>query len=149
MQGHNYRMPEMEAAIGIEQIKRLPGFLKKRQKNAEFLFQQLEDIQDIQLPYVASWATHNWYLYTVRIPKPLDRDEIQKQFHQAKIGVAIYYEIPLHLTPYYQGHFGYSKGMMPVSEQAAQEVLSIPVHPALTKEELQWIVDQAKRILTS
>jgi dTDP-4-amino-4,6-dideoxygalactose transaminase len=147
MLGHNYRMPEIEAAIGSEQVKRLPQFLSKRRQNAEFLTKHLADIPEIILPTEASWATHNWYLYTIRITAPQNRDQIQKTLHNAKIGAAIYYEVPLHLTPIYQRLFGYKSGLMPVSEQAATQVLSIPVHPALTNEELSWIVEQVHQAL--
>jgi len=143
--GHNYRMPEIEAAIGVEQIKRLPRFLKQRRKNAEYLSKHLSDVEEISLPFEADWATHNWYLYTIRVKKPLTRDIVQKKLHEAKIGAAIYYEVPLHLTPIYRKLFNYKEGMMPISEQATQEVLSLPVHPALTDSELAWIVDQVHR----
>ncbi|MFX1563504.1 MAG: DegT/DnrJ/EryC1/StrS family aminotransferase [Promethearchaeota archaeon] len=143
--GHNYRMPEIEAAIGVEQLKRLPGFLKQRRKNAKYLSKQLSEVEGIALPHEADWATHNWYLYTIRVQKPYKRDTVQKKLQEAKIGAAIYYEVPLHLTPIYRKLFNYKKGMMPVTEQATQEVLSLPVHPALTDSELAWIAVQVSK----
>lgn len=145
--GHNYRMPEMEAAIGVEQLKRLPGFLKQRHKNAKYLSKHLSDVEGIVLPHEADWATHNWYLYTIRVQRPLNRDIVQKTLHEAKIGAAIYYEVPLHLTPIYRKLFKYKEGMMPVAEQATQEVLSLPVHPALTDSELAWIVEKVHQVV--
>jgi dTDP-4-amino-4,6-dideoxygalactose transaminase len=145
--GHNYRLPELQAAIGVEQMKRLPVFLEKRKKNADYLTSHLADMKNIVLPTEASWATHNWYLYTIRIPSPRNRDRVQKELHAAKIGAAIYYEVPLHLTPIYRRLFQYKEGLMPVSEQAAKEVLSLPVHPALTEEERAWVVQQSLQAL--
>jgi len=145
--GHNYRMPELQSAIGEVQLKRLPKFLKQRKTNATYLTKHLRDLDGITLPTEASWATHNWYLYTLRISAPRNRDAVQKALQEAKIGVAIYYEVPLHLTPIYQKLFQYKEGLMPVSEQAAKEVLSLPVHPALTKEELEWTVQQSRQAL--
>ncbi len=145
--GHNYRLPELQAAIGVEQMKRLPDFLEKRKKNAEHLTSHLADVKNIVRPAEASWATHNWYLYTIRIPAPRNRDSVQKALHTAKIGAAIYYEVPLHLTPIYRRLFQYKEGLMPVSEQAAKEVLSLPVHPALTEEERAWVVQQSLQAL--
>ncbi len=147
MMGHNYRMPEIEAAIGVEQMKRLPGFLEERNKNAEYLTKHLSDVEGIILPQEAEWATHNWYLYTIRILPPHNRDRILKTLHQAKIGAGVYYEVPLHLTPIYRELFGYKEGMMPVSEQAVKEVLSLPNHPALTEAEIAWIVEQVRQAL--
>lgn len=145
--GHNYRLPEIQSAIGVEQMKRLPEFLKQRKANAQYLTKHLKDIKDIVLPREASWATHNWYLYTIRIPTPRSRDKVQKRLHEAKIGAAVYYEVPLHLTPIYRQLFQYKEGLMPVSEQAAKEVLSLPVHPALTVEERTYIVQQSHQAL--
>ena len=145
--GHNYRMPELQSAIGWAQVKRIPEFLKKRKANAKYLTNQLQDIKEIGLPSEASWATHNWYLYTIRISAPRNRDDVQKSLHKANVGAAIYYEVPLHLTPIYRRLFQYKEGLMPVSEQAAKEVLSLPVHPALTEEELEWVVQQSRQAL--
>ncbi len=145
--GHNYRMPELQSAIGEVQVKRLPEFLKKRKANAAYLTKHLRDIEGVVLPTEASWATHNWYLYTISISAPRNRDAVQKTLFKAKIGAAVYYEVPLHLTPIYRRLFQYKEGLMPVSEQAAKEVLSLPVHPALTEEELEWIVQQSHQAL--
>jgi perosamine synthetase len=145
--GHNYRMPEIQSAIGQAQVKRLPEFLKQRRANATYLTKHLEDLEGIGLPTEAPWATHNWYLYTIRIPAPRSRDKIQKTLLEVKIGAAIYYEVPLHLTPIYRRLFQYKEGLMPVSEQAAKEVLSLPVHPALTEEEREWTMQQSRQAL--
>lgn len=147
MMGHNYRMPEIEAAIGVEQMKRLPGFLKERCKNAEYLTRHLSDVEGIILPQEAEWATHNWYLYTIRITPPRSRNTVQKTLLEAKIGAGVYYEVPLHLTPIYRELFGYEEGLMPVTEQAVKEVLSLPTHPALTEAEIAWIVEQVRQAL--
>ncbi len=140
-------MPELQSAIGEAQVKRIPEFLKKRKANAAYLTKQLHDIEGIRLPTVAPWATHNWYLYTIQIPAPRSRDAVQKSLYKAKIGAAIYYEVPLHLTPIYRRLFQYKEGLMPVSEKAAKEVLSLPVHPALTEEELEWVMQQSRQAL--
>jgi dTDP-4-amino-4,6-dideoxygalactose transaminase len=145
--GHNYRLPEVQSAIGLAQMDRLPEFLRKRKENAKMLTQELADVKGIQLPIEASWATHNWYLYTIRIPSPRSRDAVQKALHQVKIGAAVYYEVPLHLTPIYQRLFQYKEGLLPVSEQAAKEVLSLPVHPGLSENEKAWIVQQSRQAL--
>jgi dTDP-4-amino-4,6-dideoxygalactose transaminase len=104
-------------------------------------------LKGIRLPIEAPWATHNWYLYTIRIPAPRNRDAVQKALHEAKIGAAVYYEVPLHLTPIYRRLFHYKEGLLPVSEQAAKEVLSLPVHPALSEDDRAWIVQQSRQAL--
>jgi perosamine synthetase len=145
--GHNYRMPEIEAAIGVEQMKRLPGFLAERRKNAAYLSKELADVKGIALPTEAPWATHNWYLFTIRVLAPRNRDAVLKALQAANIGATVYYEVPLHLTPMYRKLYGFKEGSMPKSEQAAREVISLPCHPALTKDEIAWIVQQVHKVL--
>jgi len=140
--GHNYHMPEMAAAIGVEQVKRLPKLLEERRRNAQYLTKHLEDVEWLVLPRAESWATHNWYLYTVRIAPPKSRDEVHKALNRAKIGAAIYYSVPIHLTPFYRKLYGYKEGSLPVSEEASRQVLSLPTHSALTKGDLDYIVGQ-------
>jgi dTDP-4-amino-4,6-dideoxygalactose transaminase len=148
--GHNYRMPEMEAAIGRVQLRKLPSFLETRTKNAKNLTENLKDITSIQLPIVEEWAKHAWYLYTIRVKpgvSPISRDDLMKKLTENGISSAPYYESPIHLSPYYSKTFKYKKGNFPESERAANEVLSIPCHPALTKEDLTKIVDTLRTLL--
>ena len=69
MLGHNYRMPEIEAAIGIEQLKKLPTFAEKRRKNAETLTKKLSHLKQLVLPVEPKGCRSSWYLYTVRLRK--------------------------------------------------------------------------------
>jgi len=140
--GHNYHMPEMAAAIGVEQVKRLPKLLEDRRRNAQYLTEHLEEVEWLVLPRAEPWATHNWYLYTVRVVPPKSRDEVHRALNETGIGAAIYYSVPIHLTPFYRKLYGYGEGALPVSEEASRQVLSLPTHSALSGEELEYIVNQ-------
>lgn len=149
MLGHNYRMPEMEAAIGCAQLQRLPGFIEKRRRNAGLLTEKLEGLGGLQLPVEPSGLRHSWYLYTVRIPgsgKNL-RDRVVGELEKRGVGAAVYYRTPVHLMPYYR-RFG--RFRLPETEKAANQVFSLPVHPGVTPEEIDYIgksVAQALNLL--
>ncbi len=146
MIGHNYRMPEIEAAIGYTQLRKLPKFVEKRQSNAKHLTERLAKINRLQLPTEPPDYKHSWYLYTVR-PKEADRierDRVVDGLRKRAIGAAVYYPAPIHLMPYYR-RFG--KCRLPETEKASQQVFSLPVHPGVTLEEIAYIADSVTQVL--
>lgn len=138
--GFNLRMTDIQAAIGLEQLKKLDSFNQKRMENAEFLTESLKSI--IQTPYTSSHAKHVFHQYTI---KTENRDAILKKLNQEGIGARVYYPIPIHRQPFYQ-KLGY-KDTLPVSEDLSTKVLSLPVHPGLKKEDLEKIVSAIKKSL--
>jgi len=147
MLGHNYRMPEIEAAIGYVQLKKLPSFLEKRRRNAEILTEKLKENDRIQLPSEPEGYRHSWYLYTIRL-KNADTDQrnsFAEELRKRGIGVGIYYHIPIHLMPYYR-QFGEYK--LPETERAANQVLSLPVHPGVSEEQASFIAETVIQLLS-
>ncbi|MEM3566581.1 MAG: DegT/DnrJ/EryC1/StrS family aminotransferase [Candidatus Bathyarchaeia archaeon] len=144
--GHNYRMPEIEAAIGIAQLKKLPNFLAKRRENAERLTAKLCGVKNLQLPCEPKGCRNSWYLYTVRI-KDADRakrDTVVEKLRKEGIGAEVYYPWPIHLMPYYR-KFG--KRRLPETEKASEQVLSLPVHPGVTAEQIDFIGEAVSRLV--
>jgi dTDP-4-amino-4,6-dideoxygalactose transaminase len=137
--GTNYRMTEIQAAIGIIQLKRLPVFFAKRSKNARRMTTKLSGSNKIKLPPDLPNRKPSWYLYTVRIIDASEekRNNIVKQMHQKGIGADAYYPIPVNKMPYYKENFGDFK--LPETEKAAKQVISLPIHPAVTDEEIDFI----------
>ena len=135
--GFNFRMTDICAAIGICQLNKLDGFNKIRQKNAEFYSKKLSKLEYLECPKTASNNEHVFHQYTLRI-KDGRRDEVIQGLEKAGIGYGIYYPMPLHKQPLYI-ELGY-KDKLKETEKASEEVISIPVHPLLTKEEIGHIV---------
>ncbi|MCD6431250.1 DegT/DnrJ/EryC1/StrS aminotransferase family protein [Candidatus Bathyarchaeota archaeon] len=146
MLGHNYHMPEIQAAIGCVQLKKLPKFLAKRRENARRLTAKLKENNKLQLPKEPKGYRHSWYLYTVRLKnaKKMRRDKIVEKLHKRGIGAEVYYRNPIHLMPYYR-KFG--KYKLPETEKAANQVFSLPVHPGVTKEQTDFIAESVLEIL--
>jgi len=135
--GFNFRMTDICAAIGICQLKKLDDFNKIRQKNAEFYSKKLSKLKYLECPKTALNKEHVFHQYTLRI-KDGRRDEVIQGLEKAGIGYGIYYPMPLHKQPLYI-ELGY-KDKLKETEKASEEVISIPVHPLLNKEEIEHIV---------
>ena len=137
--GTNYRMTEIQAAIGIAQLKKLPSFLEKRSHNAARLTKNLADSNQLVLPPKPKNRTPSWYLYTVRIKNAVasSRNKLIEEMHQKGIGAEAYYPTPVHQMPYYKENFG--KFSLPETEKAAEQVLSLPIHPSVTDEQVDFI----------
>ncbi len=134
--GYNYRTTDIEAAIGIVQLKKLDEFNKKRRENAERLKAKFSRYNWLVLPQCDDKYFHIYHQFTIRVKNGL-RDELEKYLSEVKIGAKIFYPIPLHKQPLYEDM---CKGLsLPVAEIAAREVLSIPVHPGLTEDDLKYI----------
>jgi len=139
--GYNFRMTDLQAAIGLVQLSKLDAWTKQRQSNAAYLTSHLADLAGITPPKVRQNSEHVFHQYTLRVT---ERDEALEKLNKDGIGVGVYYPIPIHQQPLYQG-MGYTD-TLPVAEKTSLEVLSLPVHPALTPEELDSIVASVRNL---
>ena len=136
--GYNLRLTDVAAAIGREQLKKLPGWTEQRQANAAKLDAGLGSLGALRTPVVAEGATHVYHQYTVRVPADR-RDALQEHLTGQGIGSAVYYPTPTHKLPPFAGS---AAGLvLPETDRAAAEVLSLPVHPALADADLDRIVE--------
>lgn len=139
--GYNYRMTDINAAIGIEQLKRLDGFNIKRKEHAAILTAGLAEVKGITTPTAPDEYDHVYHQYTIRVTDDfsMSRDELCAYLREHEIGSAVFYPHPLHLSD----HMKMAKGhgtQLPHAEKAAAEVLSLPVHPGLTEADMNHIV---------
>lgn len=148
--GHNYRMTEMQAAMGIVQLQKLPKNLEKRRENAAILTEKLRRTKKLMLPFETENRRHAWHLYTVRVKGANrgKRNKIIEYLRSKRVSADVYYPTPVHLLPYYRRVFGFKKGMLPNAEKASSQVISLPVHPRLTPEDLDSIAKTLKKSLT-
>lgn len=132
--GFNFRMTDVHAAIGLAQLKKLGQFTEARINNARFLSAHLEGVIT---PSVPDNCTHVFHQYTIRVPDGR-RDEVLAGLQAQGIGCGVYYPVPVHQQRVYT-ELGYDVSL-PEAEQAALEVISLPVHPALSSADLETIV---------
>jgi dTDP-4-amino-4,6-dideoxygalactose transaminase len=146
--GCNYRMSEIQAAIGSVQLERLPSFLEKRTQNAQRLTEILSKSDKLCLPAEPKDGKHSWYLYTVRLYNGSEsqRNDLLDELHQKGIGAEAYYVNPVHKMPYYVDNFGTAK--LPETEKAAKQVFSLPIHPGVTAEQVDYIGNTLLQLLS-
>jgi perosamine synthetase len=139
MLGTNYRMSEIQAAIGSVQLEKLPAFVAKRRENAKRLTEMLAASDRLKLPEESEERQHSWYLYTVRLLNSTEseRNRIVEELRRKGIGAEVYYANPVHLMPYYRETFGERE--LPETETAAQRVFSLPIHPGVTEAQVDYI----------
>jgi dTDP-4-amino-4,6-dideoxygalactose transaminase len=133
--GFNFRMTDIHAAVGLEQLKKLERFNEKRQANAEFLSTHLKGVT---VPAVPDGCKHVYHQYTIRVPEG-KRDALRTYLQEHGVGSEVYYPVPIHQQTFYVQELGYNMSL-PETERAAKEVLSLPVHPALSAADLETIV---------
>ncbi len=156
--GYNLRMTEMQAALGLVQLTKLECFTERRIANAGFLTKRLEGF--VQTPVTRPGYRHVYHQYTIRVPH--NRDTWASQLRKRGVDTGIHYPIPIHYQPFYREHIDQCRFIgshepapmtyatpdhrLPLAEAASQEVLSLPVHPALTDEDLATIVREVLRL---
>lgn len=141
--GYNYRITDIQCALGISQMKKLPYFLKRRKEIAKKYQEAFADCKNIQLPYQKPGCENAWHLYIIRV-KGGKRKEVFEQLREAGIGVNVHY-IPVYKHPYYQEH-GYEGIRCPNAEQYYEEAISLPIYPALKEAEQQYVIEKIQKI---
>lgn len=140
--GYNYRMTEMQAALGVSQLSRLDSFLIHRR-----LLAQRYDTLLARLPVIRPIldAGSAWHLYVIQLQEPNKRKVVFDFLRSEGIGVNVHY-IPVHLQPYYQ-KLGHKKGTFPVSEEYYESAITLPLHARMTEAEQDFVVSQLSSIL--
>jgi len=141
IEGYNYRLDALQAAILDVKLTHLLKWTDLRRDHARFYDRNLPS--NVGRIMEAKGAKHVYYMYEIRV-KP--RDELMAYLKQQGIECGIHYPLPLHLQPAYAS-LGFRKGQFPVSEQLAQEIISIPIYPELTNKQRQYIVDHIKKFV--
>ena len=136
--GLNNRMTDIHAAIGRVQLTKVGDWTTTRQANAAFLSQHLRQV--VGVPQVHPDATHVWHQYTIRVPQDRDRF-VEALRSQYGVGCGVYYPVPNHRLATFQ-----VDADLPQTERAAAEVISLPVHPALSQGDLERIVEAVTRL---
>jgi dTDP-4-amino-4,6-dideoxygalactose transaminase len=134
--GFNSRLDALQAAVLRAKFRHLERWSEKRRSNADYYNKAFADLAGVQTPFVDPNNVSIFNQYTVRVER---RDELQAYLNSRKIGNAVYYPLPLHLQPCF-AYLGYKEGAFPESERAAKEVVSLPVYPELSRDQLDEVV---------
>ena len=147
--GHNFRMTELQAALGVGGLARLESALAARRRNAALLTEGLEELPGVVVPGEPAGRTHAWHQYTVRITTGArtDRDTVRAGLADSGIATGVYYPRPVFDYDCFRDHPRVRIGSFPTAERFATEVLSLPVHPGLSDQNVARIVDTMRELL--
>jgi len=145
--GYNYRMADIPAAIGIEQLKRIEFILEEKDRMAKGYSEALREDPDISPPFVPEYVDrHSWYLYGVSVREGLDRDKIVSELKSNGIDTRLSFP-PIHTQPYYRKRFGYKDDSYPLSYKAWKQKIDLPLWVGLTVEDQNDIIENLKNIV--
>lgn len=145
--GFNWRMSTITAALGITQMKKLDKVVELRRKNSTYLTRKLSEIDGIVPPSEPKGYYCIYQMYTMRVKEgKKKRDALQKYLTDKGIGTKVFFE-PVHLTHFYREKFKYKGGELPTTEKLSEQVLTLPMYPTLTREEMDYMSDTIKELM--
>jgi len=147
--GYNYRMADINAAIGVVQMRRLDEIVTARQRVAHQYIQLLLDSPHLVVPTIHEDAAMSWFVFVVRLSDAFsreDRDAILAYLRYHNIGCSNYFP-PIHLQPFYVEQFGYKRGDFPITEYVSDRTLALPFHNHLTRTEIETVVLHLKQAI--
>ncbi|MFN2113355.1 MAG: DegT/DnrJ/EryC1/StrS family aminotransferase [Anaerolineales bacterium] len=145
--GYNFRMSNILAAIGVEQLKKLERMNLMRREVADRLTAELAEISEITPPVERAENKHVYQMYTIRLADGLDRDAFVRDLNARGIGASIHFFPPVHhMAPYRDGKF--RQDALPVTEKVIQEIVTLPMYPQMTEEELAFMIESIKSSLS-
>jgi len=142
--GYNYRLTDIQCALGKSQLKKLPNFLERRNKIAHRYTDAFLKIREIKPLLSMDNVYHAWHLYVVRLDFKqfgTTREKVFKELRTAGIGVNVHY-IPVHLHQFYRENFATKPGMCPVAEAAYEQIMSLPIHPGMIDADADFVIDR-------
>ena len=143
--GRNYRMTDIQAALGVSQAKKIDVFVQKRTKLSQLYHELLQDIPQIELPVTLENVTHAWHLYTILL-KGIKRDAVFSYLKSHNIGVNLHY-IPTYHLSYYQKYYPQNFSLFPVTEDVFKHILTLPLFPVLREDDIHLIVETLKKAI--
>jgi perosamine synthetase len=144
--GYNYRMTDFQCALGISQLRKLQKFLDRRREIAARYDEAFANLSGINPLAVRPDVLHAYHLYVIRIDSNVlgtDRATLFTKLRKKGIGVNVHY-IPVHLQPFYREKFHTSPGLCPIAETAYEQIISIPMFPGMTDEDVKKVIVEVK-----
>ncbi len=144
MLGYKYNMTDIQAAMGIHQLKKLERFNKKREMLAEIYNKEFSEIEEIKLRKIKDDVKNVWHLYTIRLDQ--SRNQFIEELKKRGVGTSVHF-IPLHLHPFYKQTLGYKEGDFPVAERVYANIISLPLYSGMNENDVRYVIDAVKDII--
>ena len=146
--GYNYRLTDLQAALGLSQLKRIDSFIKRRREFAARYNHVFSELDLVEVPAELSGSNSSWHLYIIKLKLEklkVGRTAIFTALRNANLGVNVHY-IPVYYHPYYQ-KLGYKKGLCPVAEDLYERLITLPIFPKMTGYDVDYVIDVVTTVL--
>ena len=143
--GYNYRLTDLQAALGRSQLRHLNAFIDRRRVIAARYLAAFADLVGLALPAVSDGVESGWHLFVVRVSEASARRRVFDRLHALGIKVQVHY-IPVHLHPYYRG-LGFERGLCPVAEGFAARAISLPIFPRMTDGDVNRVIEAVRAVV--
>lgn len=143
--GFNYRMTDLQAALGTSQMKKIDSFVNRRKEIIKKYNRAFQTNPDIIIPFQSVDGESSWHLYIIQVKK--NRKEVYEALHAKNIGVNVHY-IPVHTLPYYK-ELGYEKNSMPIAENLYENILSLPLFPGMNEQDVLDVIQAVEEVLST
>ncbi|MFF2242243.1 UDP-4-amino-4,6-dideoxy-N-acetyl-beta-L-altrosamine transaminase [Bacillus thuringiensis] len=147
--GYNYRITDIQAALGLSQLSKLDSFIKIRKKYVDIYSKEFSCLSEIIIPKQLPQTSSSWHLYIIRLNTKLlkcNRKEFYEALQRENIGVNVHY-IPVYLQPFYQ-KLGYEKGICPQAENVYEEIITLPLFPKMTEADVWDVIQAVRKVLS-
>ncbi|HEB13500.1 MAG TPA: DegT/DnrJ/EryC1/StrS family aminotransferase, partial [candidate division CPR3 bacterium] len=147
--GYNYRLPEIQCAIGLVQLSREKEILQKREEVARLYTEKIRKIKGVEIPFVAPNVKMSWFVYVPRLSKEHtkeQRDKVIAYLENKGIQSRAYFQV-LHLQPLYKKMFGYKEGDFPIAEDVSNRTIALPFFTRISEEEIDYVVNTLKEAM--
>lgn len=143
--GYNYRLSDIHCALGLSQLRKLPGWVRRRQAIAEQYDRAFAGHKSIRPLAKRPGISHGYHLYAVRLAPPLDRAAVFRALRAENIGTNVHY-LPVYLHPFYRDRFGLQPGLCPRAEEAYAQLLTLPLFPAMSDADVEYVIAAMERV---
>lgn len=148
--GYNYRISDINCALGISQLNRLGEIIEMRDAAAKMYSRKLLEVEEVITPYISPDTTRmSWFVYVIRLTDEFgksERDYIIEELGKMGIQTRNYFEA-IHLQPFYVEQFGFKKGDLPITEFVSERTIALPFYTTITEEEIDYVVDNLKKVI--
>jgi dTDP-4-amino-4,6-dideoxygalactose transaminase len=141
--GFKYNMTDLQASLGLCQLRRLPAFQRRRREIADAYSDAFRELDEIEIPSSRPDVVHAWHLYVIRLKTAglsIGRDQFVTELADRNIGTSVHF-IPIHLHSYYREKYGYQDSDFPVANSSFRRMLSLPINPSMTDQDVADVID--------
>lgn len=146
--GYNYRLTDVQSALGTSQMYKIDDFITRRREIVKLYNDAFKDLKEIVIPFEAEFSNSGWHIYVIKVKPDLltvTRKEIFEALQAENIGVNVHY-LPVYLHPYYRD-LGYAKGICPNAEELYENMITLPLFPSMSNEDVNDVVVAVKKVI--